>query len=292
LLLKNSKKPHYQKKIKNLSYYQILKKLEPSFDDQEKIFNYCRKKSIIFLSTPYDSESLDFLIKLGVPAIKISSSDLTNHLLLEKVVRKRKPIILSTGLSNLKEVDLTFDFLTRNRMKNKLIILQTTSDYPTKFDEVNLLVIKEYKKRYGIPVGLSDHTTDYLASIGAIALGANVVEKHFTLDKSMKGPDHKASLSPIEFKNWIKKIREMELLMGSNRKKITQSELQNIAMKKVLVINPAKKGTIITKKLLEAKRGERNGILPLSTNIKRIMGKKLLRDIKEPTSFTWKMIRE
>lgn len=288
--LKNSIKPGYQKSIKDKDYYNIIKNLETSFDSQVKIFNYCKKKGIIFLSTPYDEESLDFLTQLGVPAFKISSSDATNHLFLELVLKKRKPLLLSTGLTSIKHVDLTVKLVEKFKMKKRLVLFQTTSDYPTKSTDVHLKVIPEYIKRYKILVGFSDHTLDYAASLGAIAMGACVVEKHFTLDRKLSGPDQKSSLEPSELKEWVEKIRIMEKSMGGKNKIITNSEKENLTMRKLLVIKPARQGTIITKRLLSAKRADGNGVLALQDNLNKIIGKKLLKNINQERKFSWNLI--
>ena len=288
--LKNSIKPDYQKSIKNTNYYNLIKKLETSFDDQIKLFNYCKKKNIIFLSTPYDEESLDFLTQLNVPAFKISSSDTTNHLFLESVLKKRKLVLLSTGLTSRKDVDLTLKLVEKFKMKKKLVLLQATSDYPTKSIDVNLRVIPEYIKKHKVLVGFSDHTQDFTASLGAIAMGACVVEKHFTISKKLSGPDQKSSLEPTELKEWVKKIRVMEKSLGNKNKIITNAEKKNLTMRKILVINPAKQGTTITRNLLSAKRGDGKGILPLQKNLNKIIGKKLLRNISRERKFSWELI--
>ncbi len=287
--LKESKKPRYQKKLP-WSYYEQLKKSESTFDFQKKLIQQCKKKKILFLSTPYDEESVDFLVNMKVPAFKISASDTTNHLFLKYVARQNKPIILSTGLSTFDDVDKTMTLLKKLKIKNKLILLQTTSDYPTPNEDVNLRVIPEYIKRYNVLVGLSDHTPDYIASLGAVAMGACVLEKHFTLDKKLDGPDQSSSLDPIEFKNWIKKVRTMEVILGDKNKSITNSEKDNLTMRKILVIKPAQKNTKITKNLILAKRGNIRGILPLEENINKIIGKKLKRSISLESQFNWNMI--
>ena len=288
--LKNSIKPNYQKSIKNTNYYNLIKKLETSFDDQIKLLKYCKKKNIIFLSTPYDEESLDFLTQLNVPAFKISSSDTTNHLFLESVLKKRKPVLLSTGLTSRKDVDLTLKFVEKFKMSRKLVLLQATSDYPTKSIDVNLRVIPEYIKKHKVLVGFSDHTQDFTASLGAIAMGACVVEKHFTISKKLSGPDQKSSLEPTELREWIKKIRIMEKSLGNKNKIITNSEKKNLTMRKILVINPAKQGTTITRNSLSAKRGDGKGVLPLQKNLNKIIGKKLLRNISRERKFSWELI--
>jgi N,N'-diacetyllegionaminate synthase len=288
--LRNSIKPNYQKSIKNTNYYNLIKKLETSFDDQIKLFNYCKKKNIIFLSTPYDEESLNFLTQLNVAAFKISSSDATNHLFLESILKKRKPVLLSTGLTSRKDVDLTLKLVEKFKMKKKLVLLQATSDYPTKNSDVNLRVIPEYIKKHKVLVGFSDHTQDFTASLGAIAMGACVVEKHFTISKKLSGPDQKSSLEPRELNEWIKKIRILEESLGNKNKIITNAEKKNLTMRKILVINPAKQGTIITRDLLSAKRGDGKGILPLQKNLTKIIGKKLIKNIYQEKKFSWKLI--
>lgn len=288
--LKNSVKPNYQKSIRNTNYYNLIKKLETSFDDQIKIFDYCKKKNIIFLSTPYDEQSLDFLTQLNVPAFKISSSDATNHLFLESVLKKRKPVLISTGLTSSKDVDFTLKLVKKFKMKKKLVLLQATSDYPTKSIDVNLRVIPEYIKKYNVLTGFSDHTQDFIASLGAIAMGACIVEKHFTIDKKLSGPDQKSSLDPIELKKWVQQIRILEKAFGNKNKIITNAEKKNITMKKMLIINPAKRGTVITRNLLSAKRGDGKGIIPLEKNLNKIIGKKLLRNIYRERKFSWNLI--
>lgn len=288
--LKESKKPRYQKKLP-WSYYEQLKKSESSFDFQKKLINYCKKKKIVFLSTPYDEESVDFLIKMKVPALKISASDTSNHLFLKYIAKQKKPIILSTGLSTISDVDKSVKLLKKLKMKNNLVLLQTTSDYPTPNHDVNLRVLLEYVKKFNLPVGLSDHTPDYIASLGAVAMGACVLEKHFTLNKKLSGPDQSSSLDPIEFKNWISKVREMEIILGKQKKFITNSEKENLTMRKILTIKPAKKNSKIVLNLLAAKRGNIRGILPLEQNINKILGKKLTRTILSETQFTWNMIK-
>ena len=290
LQLKNAKKPFYQKNIKNKTYYEIIKNLEPSQNDQKKIYERCKKTGIIFLSTPYDEQSVDFLDDLGVPAFKISSSDLANHILLKHVATKNKPIILSTGLSSIKEVTETVNLFKKLKMLNKLILMQVTSNYPTPPEDVNLRVISNYMKKFKVPIGFSDHTKNSIASLGAIALGATIIEKHFTLSRKLSGPDQSSSLEPNELKNWIDDIRYLETCMGSQKKSITLSDQKNISMKKILVIKPIKKGKIIRKEHLPSMRGAKNGLLPLNSNLQKIIGKKIKIDISKNIQFSWKMI--
>ncbi len=287
--LKNSVKPNYQKDI-NSNYFEIIRSLEPSFSDQKKLSQYCSKKGIIFLSTPYDEKSVDFLSSINVPLFKIASTDLTNSFLLKYISKKNKPIFLSTGLATFKEIDESIKLLTRYHMKNKLVLLHTTSSYPALNEETNLRIIPEYVKRYKVITGFSDHSQNEIASLGAVALGARVLEKHFTLDRSMSGPDQSSSLEPHELKEWIKKIRLMEKSLGTNLKKITKSEAKNLTMRKVIIIKSAPKGTKIELDLLTAMRGKKSGILPLESNIKKILGKKLIKNISTTKEFSWDMI--
>ena len=228
---------------------------------------------------------------MNIPALKISASDTSNHLFLKYIAKQKKPIILSTGLSTISDVDKSVKLLKKLKMKNNLVLLQTTSDYPTPNHDVNLRVLLEYVKKFNLPVGLSDHTPDYIASLGAVAMGACVLEKHFTLNKKLSGPDQSSSLDPIEFKNWISKVREMEIILGKQKKFITNSEKENLTMRKILTIKPAKKNSKIVLNLLAAKRGNIRGILPLEQNINKILGKKLTRTILSETQFTWNMIK-
>jgi len=288
--LPSTKKPNYQKSIKSKNYFEILKNLEPSFDDQKKIVNYCKKKNILFLSTPYDKASVDFLESMNISAYKIASSDFSNHILLEHISKTKKPIILSTGLSTFNDVKETINFLKKLKVLKNSILLHTTSDYPTKPLDVNLKVISKLSKSFNILTGFSDHTVDDVASIGAAALGACIIEKHFTLDRNLPGPDQLSSIEPDELISFVKKIRILEKSLGSHTKKITNSERKNISMKKILVIKPGIKGSLITNSMLISLRG--NGkVFPTSNNLKKIIGKKLSKTISYPLPFSWSMIK-
>jgi len=288
--LKNSSKPFYQKSIKKQSYYELIKSLEPSKKDQKKIFLQCKKKGIIFLSTPYDEASVDFLDSLGVSAFKISSSDLTNHILLKHVAKKNKPILLSTGLSDLELIKSSVNIFQKLDMKHKLILLQATSNYPTPPEDINLRVIPELIRKFNLPVGLSDHTINSIAGIGAVALGACVLEKHFTLSRKLKGPDQSSSLEPKELQNWISQIRYLEKCLGTNIKSITDSDKKNLSMRKILVLKSIKKNMTIQEKHLTAMRGNKFGVLPLEKNLKKIIGKKIKTTVNKKSQFSWDMI--
>lgn len=295
LQYQGAKKPAYQ--VVNVgsdqavSYYNLINNLETSYEDQIKIAKYCQKKGIIFFSTPYDNDSADFLDKiLNVPLFKLASIELNNHLFIRYVARKNKPMILSTGLSTMEDVRHVVQIARREKFAHRLILLQCTSAYPTQAKDINLNVLKTYRSEFpDIIYGLSDHSQTDTASIGAVALGAHVLEKHFTLDKTFTGPDHSSSLSPPEFKEWVTHIREIEMELGTTKKLITKSEKSNLAMRKYLVISPQKEGTIIREDMLKTMRTGR-GILPIDKNLNRIMGKELKHNVDQLTPFRWELI--
>ena len=295
LQFKGTKKPQYQKEnIKNgkdMSYFDLIKSLEPNQTDQIEISKYCAEKEITFLSTPYDNTSVDFLDEvINVPFFKLASIELNNHLFLRYIAKKGKPVLLSTGLSTIEDIKDVVEIARKERFVNRLVLLQCTSDYPTKIDEINLNVLKIFKKKFpDIPYGFSDHSTTYLASIAAVAIGAVVVEKHFTLDKSFQGPDHTSSLNPRELKKWVEFIRKCSTSLGSFEKRITKSEKKNETMRKYLVITPQEKDQIINENVLRAMRTGK-GILPIDQNLKKIIGKKLRIKISEPSILKWEMI--
>ena len=252
------------------SWFELLKTQEMSKDMHYEIFKYCKKKNIIFLSTPYDYESVDLLDKLGVSAYKIASTDNQNIPLLEYISKKNKPTILSTAMSTLDEVAFSFKTLNK-KLKDKVIILQCTGNYPSINSDSNLNVMKTYQQKFKCIFGYSDHTTGFTNTIAATAMGANVIEKHFTIDKKMFGPDHRMSLSPNELEETIKLVRLTSLSLGSFEKKILESEKKNRKiLKKSLVSNTfIKRGTRLSKKMFDIKRPG-NGILPkfmLSINL-------------------------
>jgi len=295
LQYKGTKKPRYQ--ISNvgtdeeISYFDMLKKLENSREDQIKIAEYCKKRDILFFATPYDPDSTDFLDEtIDVSLFKLASIELNNHLFIRHVASKGKPIILSTGLSNMDDVEDIIKIAKEEGFLNKMIFLQCTSDYPVMPEDINLNVLKTYMNRFpDVLFGFSDHSPTDTASVGAVAIGAVVVEKHFTLDKTFKGPDHSSSLNGKELKNWVLKVREIEASMGSFEKKVTEVEKRNKSMRKFIVITPQKSGTIIKEDMLKTLRTG-GGILPIDKNLKKIIGKKLKKDVEKPIPLTWDLI--
>ena len=266
IILENAPKSKYHIETtgsnKSQTWFKLLKTQEMSENMHYEIFEYCKKKNIIFLSTPYDYESVDLLSKLGVSAFKIASTDNQNIPLLEYISKKNKPTILSTAMSTLDEVALSFKTLNK-RLKDKVIVLQCTGNYPSSNADSNLKVMKTYKKKFNCIFGYSDHTIGFTNSVAATAMGANVIEKHFTIDKKMFGPDHRMSLSPSELAETIKYVRLTSLSLGSSQKKILKSEQKNRKILKKSLVSKIfiKKGTKLSQKMFDIKRPG-NGILP------------------------------
>lgn len=234
---------------------EMLKRLELSFDDFIELKKYCEGKGIEFLSTPFDFASIDFLKSLNMSRWKVPSGEITNLPYLIKIANTRMPVILSTGMSTIEEIAAAMEVLTENG-SGKITLLHCTTQYPTPFDDVNLNVIDTLRKRFGVPVGYSDHTTGIEVPIAAVALGAVVIEKHFTLDRTMKGPDHNASLEPDELKAMVGAIRNIEAAMGTGEKKPAESEIKNImiARKSIISSRKIKKGEIFSEYNVTTKR--------------------------------------
>tara|TARA_B100001250_G_scaffold411928_1_gene441823 strand:- start:3183 stop:4229 length:1047 start_codon:yes stop_codon:yes gene_type:complete len=234
----------YQKKnkVKENNQFDMLKKLELTKNEFRKLFNYCKKKKIEFLSTPVSFEDVDFLNNLGVKAFKLSSMHASEPEFIKYVASKKKPIFASTGMCTIDEVKNMVKIFKRIR-NNKICLLQCTSSYPSKIEESNINVLKEYKK-FKYVLGYSDHTLKDISAVTALALGARVFEKHFTLNKKMNGPDHRASLDPIGLKKYIEKIRLAEKSLGSSLKKPTNEEENTriIARRSLSLAKNIKKG--------------------------------------------------
>lgn len=231
LILPSVEKAKYQKSRNehgdDISQYEMLKKLELNIDDFKKIKKYCDQIGIMFLITAFDIKSLSLLSDLNLDALKISSTDLNNYVFLRKATELNIPIVISTGMSEKSEVEAALKEL--NKKTNDVILLQCTSNYPAKTDQLDLNVIKSYITDYNIISGYSDHSEGVGASPYAVAAGALVIEKHFTIDKEMDGPDHKASLSPSELIHFVQEIRRVESMMGSPIKSVQLSEMGNRA---------------------------------------------------------------
>lgn len=275
LVTKNADLANYQKKsYKNISQYQMLKKLELRDEDYKKLYEFSKKVKIKFLCSSFDEESLRFLQFYKNYFIKIPSGEINNLPLLRYAGSLKKKILLSSGMSTIKDIEFAIKTLIKfGTSKKKIFLLHCNSDYPTKIDDVNLRAFEHLKKKFNINLGYSDHTLSQLVPLLAVAMGAKVIEKHFTLNKNFKGPDHKASFNPLEFKTLVENIRKTELILGKNKKIVTKSEKKNrilvrkslVAKKKIL------KGEKFSFKNLAIKRPGK-GLSP--TKFYKILGKK------------------
>lgn len=280
LVTREAPKAEYQKETTgDGNQFQMLKKLELSFEEHIILKEYCIEKSITFISTPFDFESVNLLEKIGVPLYKVSSGDLTNLPLLSYIASKNKPIILSTGMANLGEVEEAVETIFETGNKN-LVLLHCTSNYPTVYEDVNLRAMLTMKEAFKLPVGYSDHTIGIEVPIAAVALGAKVIEKHFTLDKTMEGPDHKASLEPDELKIMVNSIRNIERAMGDGVKRCSKNEEKSkfVSRKSIVAKCNIDEGQVITQDLLDYKRPA-NGLAPQYVNY--ILGKKARMEIRK-----------
>ncbi len=281
IVTRTAQKADYQKKntgSSGESQFEMLKKLELSFGAFRELKRYCAFRGIMFLSTPFDRRSADFLDDLKISAFKIASGELTNRSLLRHVALKRKPIILSTGMSTLKEVENAVTILggTQNR---QIILLHCTSEYPARAESINLRGMRTLQDRFGVPVGLSDHSRGIEIALAAVALGACVIEKHFTLDKKLPGPDHRASLEPQELKALVRGIRNIEKAMGNGTKAPsgTERKISRIVRKSIVAAVDIKQGTPFREDNLTTKRPG-HGISPMRWN--EVIGKTAMRDFK------------
>lgn len=265
LVSKTAQKAEYQKQQTSNTEGQLamLKGLELSFKEFAELSKYCKEKQIDFLSTPFDDDSIDFLHALGMQKWKIPSGDITNLPHLIKIARSGKPILLSTGMSTMEEVETAVSVLRTNGAPD-VTVLHCTTEYPAPIEDVNLRAMNAMGLRFGVPVGYSDHTAGIEIPIAAVALGATVIEKHFTLDRTMEGPDHKASLEPTEFKDMVRAIRIIEAAMGSGEKIPAESERKNIAVarKSIIAKRHIRKGEVFSKENLTVKRPG-SGISPM-----------------------------
>jgi N,N'-diacetyllegionaminate synthase len=290
LVTVGAKKANYQKKnSEEDNQFVMLKKLELSERDFKELFVYAHEKDIVFLSTPFDIQSADFLHQLGVDAYKIGSGDLTDIPLLRHIAAWGKTMILSTGMSTLNEIEESLKVITQAGPQD-IILLHCTSSYPVDTKEVNLRMIPRLKEKYGHLVGFSDHTVSTVIPASAIALGAVVVEKHFTLDRNLPGPDHKMSLEPHEFEEMVKNIRHVEEALGDGVKSITKNEshIREVARKSIVAATDIPNGTLITSEMLGVKRPG-TGLAPKYIN--DLIGLKSRRDIGKDDLIKWKDFR-
>ncbi len=262
LVNQEAQKAEYQIKNtgKNENQYSMLKNLQLSFEDFAELKEYTEKKGLMFLSTPFDLESCDFLNNLGMSIFKIPSGEITNLPYLRKVNSYKKDVILSTGMATLEEIQEALKVLKDCNVK----LLHCTTEYPCPYESVNMNAMLTMKKVFNLPTGYSDHTQGIEIPIMAVSMGAEIIEKHFTLDKNMEGPDHKASLEPDELKQMVESIRNVEKAFGDGKKEPQQAELKNIAIARKSIVAKCniKKGEIFTEKNLTTKRPG-NGISPM-----------------------------
>ena len=262
IITKGTKKAEYQEKNLNNDddQFTMLKKLELSYDNFQLVKQHCDEIGIQFLSTADETESLDFLVNLGMPFIKLGSGDITNIPYLRSVAKYGMPVILSTGMANLSQVAIAYDALQEAGVKD-ISILHCTTNYPCPMNEVNLRAMQTMKEAFKCRVGYSDHTMGIEVPIAAVAMGAEIIEKHFTLDQNMEGPDHKASLNPEELKAMVSAIRHIEQALGDGIKQPNESEkkISKVVLKRIVASRPIKKGEILSEDNMTVKRSD-NGI--------------------------------
>ena len=280
MITKNAKKANYQKtgKLDKETQVQMIKKFHLPLSAYKILKNACKKNDITFLSSPFDILSAKHLINLKINKIKIPSGEITNFPLIKFLAKQKVEVILSTGMSNIKEIKNAIRILKKFGCKNKDIsILHCNSSYPTPYKDVNLNTIQTLKKKFSLKVGYSDHTNGIEVAIAAVCKGAKIIEKHFTLNKNLKGPDHKVSLDPKEFELMVKSIRNVESSFGSKNKIVTKSEKPNIQIVRKSIVAKIfiKKGTKFNEENIATKRPG-NGISPM--NWGKILGKKAIKD--------------
>ena len=280
LVSKDAQKAEYQKKTTGDSSQQdMLKMLELSYDSFVRLKEYCDKIGICFLSTPFDFESIDFLKSLDMPFWKIPSGEVTNYPYLVALAKTGKPVVMSTGMCEMNEISDAIKVLKDNGTKD-IKLLHCNTEYPTPFEDVNLTAMKTMREAFSTEVGYSDHTKGIEVPIAAVALGATIIEKHFTLDRNMEGPDHKASLEPQELKQMVCSIRNIEKAIGTGDKTPSASEKKNItiARKSIVAKKEIKAGEIFTVENITVKRPG-TGISPMRWN--EVLGTKAVRDFNE-----------
>jgi N,N'-diacetyllegionaminate synthase len=284
LVTKTSKKADYQKKNTNQSddrQLSMLKKLELKDDEHHELIAYSKLKGIGFLSTPFDMGSIDLVHKLGIDLFKVASGEITNLPFLRKIASFNKPVILSTGMCNMGDIEAAIQALTLAGLDHlKISVLHCNTEYPTSWSDVNLKAMVTIGHAFNVNIGYSDHTRGIEVAIAAVAMGANIIEKHFTLDRSMSGPDHKASLEPNELTRMISSIRNIEVALGDGVKRVTESEAKNIpiARKSIIASSPIKKGEDFTDKNITSKRPG-TGISPMLWDI--VIGKIAKQDFDQ-----------
>ncbi|SDX28686.1 N-acetylneuraminate synthase [Paenibacillus sp. CF384] len=281
VISKFAPKAEYQKETtgEEESMLEMEKKLEFPFENFVLLKDYCKQRGIGFMSTPFDIESAKFLFSIGVDMIKIPSGEITNLPFLEVIAEHDCPVILSTGMCEIEEIEEAIRILTSKGNAN-ISVLHCNTQYPTPMQDVNLRAMGTLKEKFGTPVGLSDHSLGIEVPIAAVAMGAEVIEKHFTLSRDMEGPDHKASVEPEELCSMVQAIRNIELAMGTDTKHVTDSERENIAVarKSIVASKPVLRGEMFTTENITTKRPG-TGISPMKWY--EVLGSKAIRDFEE-----------
>ncbi|RXJ55368.1 N-acetylneuraminate synthase [Candidatus Marinarcus aquaticus] len=283
LVCKDTQKADYQKETTNAkeSQFEMIKKLELDIEAHHTLLDYCKEKKILFLSTPFDHDSIELLNELGLDIFKIPSGEITNLPYLQHIGSLNKKVILSTGMSNMDEIQLALGVLIQaGTQKENITVLHANTQYPTPMCDVNLKAMQTIGKTFDIKYGYSDHTLGIEVDIAAVALGACCIEKHFTLDKDMEGPDHKASLEPEELKAMVQTIRNIEQALGNGVKQPSPSEIKNMSVvrKSIVAKQAIKKGEIFTAENLTIKRPG-TGINPMNWEV--VLGQIAQRDYQE-----------
>ncbi|WP_018249171.1 N-acetylneuraminate synthase [Orenia marismortui] len=281
LVSKSLEKADYQKDTtsKDETQYEMIKKLELDYDEYEILRDYCKEKDILFMSSAFDLESIELLDGLGMKIWKIPSGEITNLPYLRRIGQLNNKVIISTGMANLSEIEVALKVLREAGSKD-ITVLHCNTEYPTPMEDVNLKAMNTIKEAFKVKVGYSDHTLGIEVSIAAVAMGAEVVEKHFTLDRTMEGPDHRASLEPDELKSMVEAIRNIEKALGSGVKKPSKSEMKNkaIVRKSIVASRDIKEGDVFNEENLAIKRPG-NGISPMRWG--EIVGKIAKRSFKK-----------
>ena len=282
-----AKKAEYQTQTTDNaeSQLEMVQKLELNRADHHELMMYCKEKNILFLSTPFDLDSVTLLESLAIPFYKIPSGEIDNFPLLEAIASKQKPIFLSTGMCTLSDVEEALEVIYKTG-NHKVTLLHCVTEYPAPFSDINLNAITTLRLAFQVPVGYSDHTDGIAISLAAVSLGATVIEKHLTLDKTMEGPDHLSSAEPEEFAEMVQSIRQIETALGDGLKKPAPCEIKNLAIvrKSIVAAKTLKIGDVLTLDNMEFKRPG-TGISAKFTS--HFLGKRLVKDLEEDDFMTW-----
>lgn len=273
---------------KNETLYDLIKKLEIPRNWTPDLMEYCRKKGITFLSTPFDLAAVDDLENAGVEAFKVASFEITHLPMLKKISATGKPIILSTGMANLEDIEVALNCIRKAGM-SEVTLLHCAIAYPPRYEDINLRAMDTMKQAFQVPVGFSDHTMGHVTDVAAVARGACIIEKHYTLSRNQKGPDHPFSLEPDELKAMVKAIRQTEQILGSSIKGPTEAEaeLHRIARRSLVAAKDIAAGTVITEDMIAVKRP---GFGIPTRHMEIVIGRKAAKDIEEDDILTWDMI--